>query len=304
MDGVQWSRDSKWIAWFDNENRLRAMDVASRRLVEIDQTGTGALNDFSWSADGKWIAYVKNGQNAMSSIWLYSFDTGRKTQVTDGMTDEGSPAFDPKGRFLYFVSARDFNFSFGGGSTFRSRIYAATLQAGFGHPFPPLSDEEPAVVGEKAEADSAKDVSTMTIDLDGLGDRVMPLPGLDPGSYGGLIPTDDGLLYSSGGALHQYSLEDRESKEIIPRIQGFAITPDRKKLVYRAGDPTTGSWTSGPGRRPRTVAWTWRGWPSISIPRSNGPRSTTTPGSSCGTGSTIRECTAWTGRQCTGATSP
>lgn len=248
MDGVQWSRDSKWIAWSDNDNRLRAIDVATRRLVEIDQTGTGALDDFSWSEDGKWIAYTKNGENAMSSIWIYSFDTGQRTQVTSGMTDEGSPAFDPKGRFLYFVSARDFSFGFGGGSSFRSRIYAATLRADYGHPFPPRSDEEPAVVGEGPREEETADEAALSIDLEGLGDRAMPLPGLDPGSYGGLIPTDSGLLYSSGGNLHQYSLEDREAKEIISRIQGFAITPDRKKLAYRAGGSNYGIIDVRPGQ--------------------------------------------------------
>jgi len=256
MDGVQWSGDSEWIAWSDNMNRLRAMEVASKNLVEVDQTSTGRLNDFSWSADGKWIAYTKNGENAMSSIWLYSFESGRKSQVTGEMTDEGSPAFDPEGRFLYFVSFRDFNFSFGGGSNFRSRIYAATLQDDFGHPFPPKSDEEPAVVGEEPAGDAADDdedsdeaEKAMRVDLDGLGDRIMPLPGVDPGSYRGLIPTEDGLLYFSGGALHSYSLEDRESKEIIARINGFAITADQKKLVYRSGGSDFGIVDVKPGQK-------------------------------------------------------
>jgi tricorn protease len=250
MDGVRWSRDSEWIAWYDNMNRLRAMEVSSKRWVEIDQTGTGALADFSWSADGKWIAYAKAGENGLSSIWLYSFDSSRRTQVTDGMTSEGNPAFDPKGRFLYFTSARDFNFSFSGGSGFRSRIYAATLRSDQGHPFPPRSDEEPAVRGAEAEEGEGSEESEepMRIDLDGLGQRVMPLPGVSPGSYFGLIPTDEGLLYASNGALHAYSLEDREAKEIISRINGYAITPDRKKLVYRANGDRYGIVDVRPGQ--------------------------------------------------------
>jgi len=257
MDGVQWSTDSRWIAWSDNMNRLRAMELASKRMVEIDQTGTGALNDFSWAEDGKWIAYTKNGENAMSSIWLYSFESDQKTQVTSGMRDEGSPAFDPEGRFLYFVSARDFNFSFGGPSNFRSRIYAATLQTDYGHPFPPKSDEEPAVVGEErgvvgeekeGEGSGVESDEAMRIDLDGLGDRIMPLPNLDPGTYFGLIPTEDGLLYFAGGSLNKYSLEDRESEEIISGIQGFAITQDRKKIVYQSGGSDFGIVDVQPGQ--------------------------------------------------------
>ncbi|MFC1660269.1 PDZ domain-containing protein [Gemmatimonadota bacterium] len=254
MDGAAWSPDSKWLAWSDNMNRLRAMDVSSQRLVEIDQTGMGGLNDFSWAADSKWIAYAKTGPNTMSSIWLHSFDSGRNTQVTDDLTSESSPAFDPEGRFLYFVSARDFSYS-GSGSSFRSRIYAATLQADYGHPFPPESDEEPAVVSEETESEAGGEASegesedeALRIDLDGLGERVMPLPGLDPGSYTGVIPTGDGLLYFSGGTLHKYSLEDRESSEIISRINGFAITPDRKRIVYRSGQTDFGIVDVRPGQ--------------------------------------------------------
>ncbi len=242
MDGVQWSPDSRFIAWSDNMNRLRAMDVSSRRLVEIDRTGMGALDDFSWSGDSKWIAYVKTSANALSSVWLYSLDSGRSTQVTDSLTSESNAAFDPRGRFLYFVSARDFSYQ-GSQSRFQSRIYAATLQAGYGQIFPPRSDEEPAVTGEVADtasgraspggSASAQETALFQIDLDGLGTRVMALPGIEPGSYSTLIPTDDGLLYFSGGALNKYTLEDRESAEVLAGISGFAITPDRKKLLYR-----------------------------------------------------------------------
>jgi tricorn protease len=177
----------------------------------------------------------------MSAVWLYSFDSGQTTRVTDDMTDDRSPAFDPEGRFLYFISARDFNFSFTGRSGFQSRIYAATLQSDYGQIFPPRSDEEPAVVGEEeaggeAEEEESEGEETFRIDLDGLGDRVMAVPGLDPGGYQGIIGTDDGFLYFAGGALHKYTLEDRESAEIMSRVQGLAITPDRSKMAYRSGD--------------------------------------------------------------------
>ena len=62
----------------------------------------------------------------MTAIWLYSFDSGRATQVTGDMTDERSPAFDPKGRYLYFVSARDFQYQ-GYNSNFRSTFVLSAV---------------------------------------------------------------------------------------------------------------------------------------------------------------------------------
>ncbi|NJD20116.1 MAG: acetyl-CoA synthetase, partial [Gemmatimonadetes bacterium] len=246
MDGVDWSPDSKWLAWSDNMNRLRAMEQSSKRLVEVDRTGMGALNDFSWSPDSRWITYAKTDDNTMSSIWLYSFESGRATRVTEDKTSESSPAFDPKGRFLYFVSARDFNYS-GAASGFRSRIYAATLRADYGHPFPPRSDEEPAITPKPAADTTA--AAPLRIDLEGLGERIMPLPGVEPGAYQALVGLDAGLLYFSGGGLQKYTLEDREAKEIMARINGFSLTPDRKKLLYRAGDADFGIVDVKPGQK-------------------------------------------------------
>jgi tricorn protease len=236
MDGVQWSPDSQWLAWSDNMNRLRAMELSSQRVVEVDATSAGGLNDFAWSGDSRFITYSKASANSMSSVWIYSFESGETVQVTDDMTDEFSPTLDPQGRFLYFVSARDFAYE-GAASSFDTRIYAATLQADYGHPFPPRSDEEPAVVGEESEEveEEEGEGGDLRIDLDGLGDRVMALPGISPGTYQGIIPTEDGLLYFSDGALHAYTLEDRESAEVLSGINGLAITPDRRKLVYRSG---------------------------------------------------------------------
>jgi tricorn protease len=249
MDGVQWSPDSRWLAWSDNMNRLRAVELSSQRIVEVDATSAGGLNDFAWSADSRFITYSKAGANSMSSVWIYSFDSGETVQVTDDMTDELSPTFDPQGRFLYFVSARDFAYE-GAASSFETRIYAATLQADYGHPFPPRSDEEPAVVGEESEEEEegASEEGGLRIDLDGLGNRVMALPGLSPGSYQGIIPTEDGLLYFSDGALRQYALESRESSEVLSGINGLAITPDRKKLVYRSGASNFGIVDVRPGQ--------------------------------------------------------
>jgi tricorn protease len=57
MDGVQWSPDSRWLAWSDNMNRLRAVELSSQRIVEVDATSAGGLNDFAWSADSRFITY-------------------------------------------------------------------------------------------------------------------------------------------------------------------------------------------------------------------------------------------------------
>jgi tricorn protease len=229
-----WSPDSRWIAWSDQRNRIRAVELESGRIREVDRTDTGRLNDFSWAPDSRWLAYSKRSPNTMNSVWLYSFEDDRTAQVTGDMTDDGNPAFDPQGRYLYFVSARDFDY---GDRGFDSRIFAATLRTDAPHPFPLRSDEEPAgeAGGSEEEGPESSSDEIIRIDLNGLGDRVVALPNLSPGTYFGLTATDGGLLYVSGGSLHLYDLDDRQAEVVLDRIRGYAVNPDRSKLLYSSG---------------------------------------------------------------------
>jgi len=237
-----WSPDSRWIAFADNTQRLRAVELEGGRTVTVDSTTTGPLNDFSWSPDSRWIAYVKRSPNTIDAIWLYSLGDGTRTQVTADDADHASPAFDPGGRWLYFVAARDYDRGIRG---FRARIYAATLRADAPHPFPPRSDEEPAASPAGAPSSSSssdgqakggKEVTPLRIDVAGLGARAVALPGIQPGSYRGLVGVEDGVVFLAGSNLQRYSVETREAKTVLERISGFDVTPDRKKVLYRAGE--------------------------------------------------------------------
>jgi tricorn protease len=89
---------------------------------------------------------------------------------------------------------------------------------------------------EGAEGEQEQAEGPLVIEVEGMGGRVMALPGLSPGSYGGLVPTPDGVLYFSGGDLKRYSLEEREEETILERVRGYAFTPDRSQVLYRSGN--------------------------------------------------------------------
>lgn len=233
INRVAWSPDSRRIAISDNANQLQVIDVAAGSTTLIDRTTTGELNDFAWSGDSRWLAYAKTSPNTIRAIWIAAADGGTPVQVTDAQTDVQNPTFDPNGRYLYFVSARDFNY---GNEGFDARIYAATLRRDVPHPFPFRSDEEPAAAppaSSSPAADSAAAKAPVRIDFDGFGTRVVALPGIRAGNFLGLQATPTGVIYFSGGALKQYTLADREEKTILEGIGAFAVTPDYKKVLYR-----------------------------------------------------------------------
>ncbi len=45
--------------------------------------------------------------NQLNAIFVYSLDSHKSTQVTDGMSDATSPAFDLNGKYLYFIASTD-----------------------------------------------------------------------------------------------------------------------------------------------------------------------------------------------------
>ena len=220
--GLVWAPDSKKIAWSDKDVRLWYVDINEKKPVQVDQGHYGEFGNYNWSPDSKWLAYDKNGENFLSTINLYSLADRKITPVTTSMTNSYAPLFDPEGKYLYFLSDRDFNevlgnidFEFANPKT--TRIYVVTLKKDEPSPFPALSDEaqvkkeEPAASataakGEaKAESkdkgkeakDNDKDKDKdkdkekpveFRIDLDGLQERVVALP------------TDPAVIRSIGAA--------------------------------------------------------------------------------------------------------
>ncbi len=162
----QWSPDSKHIAYTDKHNRLWLIDVpadakaAAPKPMLIDKGIYGSFGpDWGedWSPDSKWIAYHRDLDNQLRAIFLYSLDTHKSTQVTDGMSDAFSPAFDPNGKYLYFVESTNDGPSHAGidlSSLDRAQStapYVVVLAKDGASPIPPESDDEKIKEEKKEE---------------------------------------------------------------------------------------------------------------------------------------------------------
>ncbi|MGA8090599.1 MAG: PDZ domain-containing protein [Terracidiphilus sp.] len=178
--GPIWSPDSKHIAFTDKHNRLWLVDVPSGKPVQIDKAIYGAFGfNFSqvWSPDSKSIAYERDLDNQLHAIFLYSLDTHKSTQVTDGMSDASSPAFDLNGKYLYFIASTDDGPSHAGidlSSLDRAQTsapYVVVLAKDGASPIPPESDDEKIKEEKKDEpkppvADDKKDAKADDKDKD------------------------------------------------------------------------------------------------------------------------------------------
>src|SRR6267378_4044606 len=209
--GPLWSPDSKRIAYTDKRLNLWYVDVEKGAPVKVTtdryEDPTSAFNE-NWSPDSKWLAYGKLLENHMRAVFVYSLETGKESQITDGISDARYPVFDKGGKSLFFAVSTDVGLSAGwlDLSSFQHpvlrSVYAAVLKKGDPSPVEPQSDEEKiadekkdSASGDKGkEADKNKEggkgkdadktkegekkeeAVKVTIDLDGIGQRIVSLP--------------------------------------------------------------------------------------------------------------------------------
>ncbi|UYQ90949.1 S41 family peptidase [Chitinophaga horti] len=235
-----WSPDSKYLLYGTRGQDLILVDVASGNKTLVIHADDGTLGSYSFSPDNKWIAYTVPGKaREFSVIQVYNIDTKKVITVTDTWYDSGGPQFSPDGKYLYFVSERDFNPTYSNTEwnhayTDMSRPYFVRLSAAAKSPLADKNDE----VGAKPDVDTSRKKSTVVIDEEGLADRIESLP-VAPGSYGGLVPVEDGVYYFTAGrgarGLKFFSLADAKETE-IGTFGAYSITPDAKKILFRTGD--------------------------------------------------------------------
>ncbi len=277
--GSVWSPDSKKLVFSDKTGRLWWTDIAGGKLTQIVQSEYGELFEYGWSKDSKWICFTLPTAANFGTIQLYSLDSGKVTAVTDGLTDDSSPSFDPEGKYLYFISRRTLTPRFGAFElnmqySATDKIYALSLQDTTLSPVAPKSDEETgddsgkaakAKDGKNGKDDKGKeekksDDGSLRIDLVGLGARTAEIP-VSAGRYADLTATKGKLVYMSvddatdedgngrAFSLHYYDLDKREDKTVISGIDGgYALSKDGGKVLYRKGH-TLGIVDVAPGKK-------------------------------------------------------
>ena len=255
---IAWSPDSKRIAWTDKLNRLQFVEVESKQVTPVAQSDAFEIRDFVWSPDSQWLAYTQPEVRRFANIYLYGLAQKNQVQVTDGWFDVGSPEFSSDGKYLFFVSERSFNPTYGQtewNHTYSDmeRIYLVTLTAATKSPLAPKSDEvkprddKAAISGAEAKAVSDKDKDkdsdgtkaakpskvVVTVDVEGLTQRITVLPP-PASSYGSLASVGDKLFYLKKGKLHLFDLEKEKETE-LGEAAGFRVSADRKKMLVKVG---------------------------------------------------------------------
>jgi tricorn protease len=237
---IVWSPDSKKILWADRRQRLRYVEVETRAIKEVAQATRFEIRDYTWSPDSKWIAYAKPEELGMTKVYLYSLETGAAGEVTDGWYDSYNPSFSSDGRYLFFVSDRDFNpiysqTEWNHAYQDMARIYLVTLAKEVKSPFEPKSDEVTIKKEEAKKEDKKSEVVMVKVDSDGLKDRIVGLP-IAASNYNRLTSINDQLYYLRAGSKDEkqrlLSFNFATLKETdLGQVDHYVVSADQKKML-------------------------------------------------------------------------
>lgn len=263
----QWSPDGKRVAFSEQSGVLKVLELANKRTIEVDDEPFGRLTDYEWSPCGTWLAYSRNENNGRGSVFLWGATDELVRKVTGTLQEERSPAWDPEGRWLFYVAARELapqisSFEWNYATDRTDYVYALALQEDGVNPFPlrddkvntPGSKPSDKPVAEEGKGDekpapskeATKLPKPIRIDFDGLADRVTPVPA-PAANINGLFSTGKHLLWGEvaafvygGESAHRprlvtFSIEDRERKVLVEGLDGWSVADDREHVVVRDG---------------------------------------------------------------------
>ena len=263
---IYWSPNSKMLAFVDQTMAIQLFDTQTNQTIEVDKglwMYQGGLSSFSvdWSPDSRWMVYDRGEENRASSVFIFDTQNSTRKRVTSPYYNEYSPVFDPEGKYLYFITNREFDpvysdFDNSFVYTNSSQIMALSLQKDTPSATAPENDEVGMLGedGKKEDEDEKKEKENkkkdrdkdedekeqpepVEIDFDGLEQRASLVP-VKAGNYSHLSAVKGKVVYhdlthaeSGKRPVKYYDFKEKEEKTIIDNVREYMLSADRKKML-------------------------------------------------------------------------
>ncbi|WP_329350495.1 PDZ domain-containing protein [Streptomyces sp. NBC_01261] len=235
---------------------LDATEDSNGEVTELIRSINGPVRDLAFSPDGSWLTWSHPGiGRSLRQIKMARIKDRLIVDVTNGRFEDENPVFTRDGRYLAFLSWRGFDPVYDvhtGDLSFPlgCRPYLVPLSSATPSPFALTPEGRPAAGGlDAAEDDDGAD-GTVTVEVEGLENRVTPFP-VSASKYSALYPVSGGglvwLRWPISGALGEtfanpddtsgrptleyFNISKAKKSELVDHLDWFAVSGDGSRLV-------------------------------------------------------------------------
>ncbi|MGW8697444.1 S41 family peptidase [Streptomyces eurythermus] len=239
----------------DEPEEAAAEDTGA--VTELIRSVNGPVRDLAFSPDGAWLTWSHPGiGRSLRQIKLARIKDRLIVDVTNGRFEDENPVFTRDGRYLAFLSWRGFDPVYDvhtGDLSFPlgCRPYLVPLSSATPSPFALNPEGRPAAGGlDPLEDEETGEAGTVTVEVEGLANRVTPFPVI-ASKYSGLAPVAGGglvwLRWPISGALGEtfvnpadvsgrptleyFTITKAKKSELVDHLDWFAVSGDGTRLV-------------------------------------------------------------------------
>ncbi len=267
-----WSPDGKKIAFSDQTLSFYIIDVSTKKITKVDKAEYENIDidlkdkpiyDYSWSFDSRFIAYSKMDSDLITKIFIYSVKEKISRCISNGTFNDFHPVFSTDGKYLIFVSNRNFNPVYGDFDwemvyKNSSEIYSVSLFKNSPPLLPFRSDE--SGISKKIKKPVSR--TPQNIDFEKISQRVEKLP-LPPSNYRDLSANSESIFYLNSEKgdynrfqfrslgprkLCSFSLKTRKEKILVKGVSAYRLSSKGTHLAYRKGRSIGIIKASAPGK--------------------------------------------------------
>jgi tricorn protease len=189
--------DGGRLAVATHDGRVLLIDPSTGADTELARSDNGAVADLVFSPDSRWLAWTHCGPHPLRQIKLARISDETVVDATALRFVDCQPTFTLDGRHLAFLSTRTFD------PVYDEQVFDLSFLAGTRPQLLPLAASTPSPFAPTAQgrastptAENEHDVDeiTVVVDLDGLAERVVPMP-VPAARYSSLVATKGGLAW-------------------------------------------------------------------------------------------------------------
>jgi tricorn protease len=249
------------VAFANHRHELCVADLADGKVRVLDTCPSHRIEGLAFAPDGRFLAYVWSPAHGTSIIRVVKVRSGKFHDITSPLRTDQSPAWDPEGKYLYFISTRDFNpvydaLQFDLSFPQASRPFVVTLRNDVPSPFVPKPkpihhDRDRDHDRERTNNKKPSKAPDLEIDFDGITGRVLGFP-IDEGDYHQIVAAPQRALFTlfpvkgikparreeledeGRGTLLAYDFEQQRLATMANECDEIQLGADGRTLIYRS----------------------------------------------------------------------